>query len=78
MTQNVTLRKSRTIGERIKAARADAGLSITRLARELDVDPRTVARWQSDAVTPSVDRILKIAALTQKSPEFFFAEEVTA
>jgi transcriptional regulator with XRE-family HTH domain len=74
MTQNVVANKSMTIGQRIKVARGEAGLSITRLARELDVDPRTVARWQSDHVTPSIDRVLQIAALTQKPPEFFFSE----
>jgi transcriptional regulator with XRE-family HTH domain len=72
MTQNVT--QSNTIGAKIKLARTEAGLSTNRLAVELAVDPRTVARWQSNEVTPSIERILRIAAVTNQPAEFFFSE----
>ncbi len=70
MTQYVPLRNIQ-VGARIKEARQAAGMSITKLAVALDVDPRTVARWQSDAASPSVERLGHIAAVLGKTPGFF-------
>lgn len=74
MTQNVTLRNPGTLGQRIKTARDDAGVSIRQIATELDVDPRTVNRWQSDNATPSVERLLKLARLLDRPPSYFLDE----
>ncbi len=78
MTQDVVERNPSTLGSRLRAARKEANLSITKLARELDVDPRTVARWQSDEALPSVLRLGEIARVLGKSPSYFLDEEVAA
>jgi transcriptional regulator with XRE-family HTH domain len=80
MTQNAITRKRDTsLGERIKAARNEASLSTAKLARELDVDTRTVARWQADDSTPSVVRLMQIAEVLGKPASFFLdGEEVAA
>jgi transcriptional regulator with XRE-family HTH domain len=59
MTQNVI--ESNSFGGRLKAVRTERGLSISRIARELDVDPRTVARWQSNDATPPIPRLAELA-----------------
>lgn len=71
MTHDVIERKPPSLGTRLKIARKDAGYSITKLARVLDVDPRTVARWQSDEAMPSVIRLGEIAHVLGKSPGYF-------
>ncbi len=78
MTHNVIDRKTTTLGQRLKVARAERKYSITRLARELDVDPRTVARWQADEAMPSVVRLGQIAAVLGKSASYFLDGEVVA
>ena len=78
MTHNVIDRKPTTLGQRLKVARAERKYSITRLARELDVDPRTVARWQADEAMPSVVRLGQIAAVLGKSASYFLDGEVVA
>jgi HTH-type transcriptional regulator, cell division transcriptional repressor len=71
MTQNAINRNGATLGQRLRDARKERGITITRLARELDVDPRTVARWQSDEAMPSVVRLGEIARVLEKSPSYF-------
>lgn len=78
MTQNVLDRKPQTLGERIREARRAAGLSTTKLANVLGVDPRTVARWQSDDAMPSVIRLGEIARALGKSPGYFLDGEKEA
>lgn len=77
MTENAALRNSPSLGSRLKEARNDASLSIRKLARELDVDQRTVARWESGEAAPSVERLLAIARILQK-PASYFLDEVAA
>ena len=63
-----------SLGPRLKAAREDADYTIARLARELGVDPRTVAGWQSGRSMPTVERLLEIAELLGKSPSYFLEQ----
>jgi len=78
MTQSVTSHKAATLGQRIRQARKEARLSTTKLAIALDVDPRTVARWQSDEAMPSVLRLGEIARVLGKTPSYFLDEEDAA
>lgn len=73
MTQSVTNSKPQ-IGARIRQARKDAGLSTYKLAVALGVDPRSVARWQADEVTPSVVRLGQIADVLGKPLSYFIEE----
>lgn len=71
MTDSATVS---SLGQRLKVARKEAGFTIASLARELAVDPRTVAGWQSGRSTPSVERLLEIAAVLDKSPSYFLEQ----
>jgi transcriptional regulator with XRE-family HTH domain len=79
MTGNVIDSKSSAIGQRIRTARREASLSTTKLAIALEVDPRTVARWQSGEAMPSVIRLGQIAQVLGKTPGYFLdGEEAVA
>lgn len=78
MTENDAERKSVSLGRRIRQARADSGHSITKIAWELGVDPRTVARWQSDDTAPSVVRLTALARLLGKPVSYFLDEAEVA
>lgn len=68
MTEHATVS---SLGRRLKEARKEAGFTIAALARELAVDPRTVAGWQAGRSTPTVERLLEIAHVLGKSPSYF-------
>lgn len=56
------------IGERIKAARKAANLSQTELAKQLDKTMRTVQKYESGEIEPSIAMIKAIAKVLQVSP----------
>lgn len=72
MTHNVIDGKG--LGDRVRVARKEARISIRQLAAELDVDPRTVNRWQSGDAMPSVERLIDIARILGKPPGYFLEE----
>ena len=72
MTYNSTERN--TLGSRLRVARLEAGFTIRQLAIALDVDPRTVNRWQSDDADPSIERLGQIAHVLGKTPSYFLEE----
>lgn len=79
MTENAIIRKrDNTLGEKIREARKAASLSTAKLARELDVDARTVARWQADDAMPSVMRLTQIAEVLGRPVSFFLDEQEEA
>ena len=68
MTETAT---ESSLGARLRVARMEADYTIARLARELGVDPRTVAGWQSGRSSPSFRRLIEIARLLKKPPSYF-------
>ena len=56
------------IGERIKAARKAARLSQTELAQRLDKTMRTVQKYESGEIEPSIAMINAIAKILNISP----------
>jgi len=68
-------RNRETLGSRLRQARTDAGYSIQRLARELDVDPRTVNRWQADKAVPSIVRLGELARVLGKPVSYFIPDD---
>jgi len=60
-----------SLGQRLRVARLEADVTIAELARALEVDPRTVAGWQSGRSAPTVERLLKIADVLGKPPSYF-------
>lgn len=49
------------IGKNIKAARLDAGLSQSELARQIGVSPQSVQQWEMGVTAPRRARIQKLA-----------------
>jgi transcriptional regulator with XRE-family HTH domain len=75
MAQNVIDGKRLDVGEKIRAARKARHMSTTKLAIEVGVDPRTVARWQANGTRPSYERLLKLAEVLGRSPSYFLDGE---
>jgi transcriptional regulator with XRE-family HTH domain len=51
--------------ELIRAARRKAGLSQTKFAARIDVDPSSVSRWERDVTLPYRTQLAAIAAATK-------------
>lgn len=72
MTENVTESSgSVDLGERIRAARVEARVTIRELAEATGVEQRTVARWQQGRSRPSYERLALIAQRLRKPIAFF-------
>lgn len=56
-----------TLGEKIKKARTDAGLSQEQLSEKLGVSRSAVAKWESNKGLPDVDNLKNIAKLLNVS-----------
>lgn len=63
-----------TLGRRIKAARALAGLSQTELGELLGYKQNEVSRWESGKRLPRRAVLDRLAAVTQQPEAFFSAE----
>ena len=50
-----------TLGERIKQAREDKGLSQIRLAVETNIGVASIQRYERDELSPSVDKLIQIS-----------------
>lgn len=67
-----------TIGQRIAEARAKAALNQSQLAAKLSVAPQSVQQWEQDKTTPRRERVERLAALLNVSPEWIlFGREPT-
>lgn len=65
----------RTIGDAVKEAIADSGLSITDFASEIGMDRKAVYRYRSGEVVPRADTLVKIAKMS-KDPAAWMASLV--
>lgn len=59
-----------TIGQRIAEARTKASLNQSQLAARLSVAPQSVQQWEQDKTTPRRERVERLAALLNVSPEW--------
>jgi transcriptional regulator with XRE-family HTH domain len=57
----------KTLGDRIRVAREQLGITQSELARRVKVRPQTVNQWESGAKSPSRDSITEIVSATGKS-----------
>lgn len=63
------------LGNRIRKARHEAGYSSPeKFAVKLGVSVSTLSRWERGIGDPSVVKLARIAALTDKPLEFFLGE----
>jgi transcriptional regulator with XRE-family HTH domain len=67
-----------TLGQRIKRARYEAGLSQFDLADKMGVSPRAVQYWESPTGRrqPQARQLRRLSAATGKPLEWFFAPPV--
>lgn len=74
MARNAT----ETFGNRVRLARFEAGLSRAKLARELQVNERTVAYWEDEDRIPRPEYLPRLADLTGKSVAWLLNGEAAA
>lgn len=60
-----------TIGEKIKQARKEANLSQLQLGVALRVSDKTISGYESNRISPPVDKLIQIAELLKKPVNFF-------
>jgi transcriptional regulator with XRE-family HTH domain len=57
----------KTLGDRIRVAREELGITQSELARRVNVRPQTVSQWESGAKSPSRMSITELVTVTGKS-----------
>jgi transcriptional regulator with XRE-family HTH domain len=55
-------------GQRLRAQREQAGLSVSELARRAGVSPQDVSRYESETIAPGPDRLVALAAAVGTAP----------
>lgn len=66
------------IGDRIASARKIAGLTQGELGEKCGIHLQTVSKWERGIHTPNADELLKIATVTNSSPNFLlgYSDEI--
>ncbi len=64
-----------TLGEKLKQARRQSGLSQEQLAEKLNVSRSAVAKWETDKGMPDIENIKAIAQLLDVSIDYLLTEE---
>lgn len=62
------------IGNRIKQARAAAGMSLRQLADEVDMSAMAISKYERGEITPSSDVLLRLAKPLSVRVEYFFRQ----
>ena len=60
------------VGENLKQALTESGMTQEALAREIGVSLRTVQGWTSGRILPRWPRLVLLAAALEKDPEWFY------
>lgn len=63
-----------TLGEKIKAARKQAGLSQEQLAEKMSVSRSAVAKWETDKGLPDIDNLKAISQFLNVSIDYLLAD----
>lgn len=61
-----------SMGERLKMARARAGLSLRNLAELVEVSPMAISKYERGLAVPGSAALVKMAGVLGVKPEFFF------
>lgn len=69
------LQESFTIGQRIRAVRQQAGLSLDRLAEALGCSRRALINWEQNAAEPPIGILPKLRDLCNVDPEWIIRGE---
>jgi len=65
-----------TLGNRIKSAREDSKLSQLQVGVALEVSDKTISGYESDRITPPINKLLKLADLLKKPIGYFLGGDV--
>lgn len=77
LTKAIVGDKIMTLGEKIKEARQQAGLSQQQLAEKLGVSRSAVAKWESDYGICDVDNLKALSKLFDVSIDYLLSDETT-
>ena len=58
-----------TIGQNLKEARQNVGMTQKQLAEKLDVYPKDICRWETGARVPSADKLAAICRALKVSAD---------
>lgn len=73
--KSTKLQESFTIGQRIRAVRQQAGLSLDRLAEALGCSRRALINWEQNAAEPPIGILPKLRDLYNVDPEWIIRGE---
>ncbi len=66
-----------TLGEKIKEARKNTGLSQEQLAEKLAVSRSAIAKWESDKGLPDIDNLKALSMLLNVSIDYLLDNEIS-
>ncbi len=66
-----------TLGEKIKKARADSGLTQKELADQLSVTFQTVSKWEGGVTEPDLSTLRRLSQILDMSLEYLVSDEET-
>ena len=64
------------IGEKIKRARQEAGITQAELARRLNVTPQTIGQYERGLINPKYETALKFAEALDLQPSWLFGAKL--
>lgn len=64
-----------SLGENIKIAREEAKLSQLQVAVSLQVSDKTISGYESNRISPPIDKLLKLSELLKKPVSFFVGSD---
>ena len=64
-----------SVGQRLKAARLEKGLTQLQLAEALFVTRQTVSNWENNRSEPDLETVIRLAALLEVEPSIFLGQE---
>lgn len=66
------------LGQRLREARSDAGLTQAALARSLGIKRASVSQWEQGVTQPTTERLIEVARITKRPLSWFLIEDATA
>lgn len=77
MTETAMKSSPSPLAARLRAALKAKNMTIVELARQLELNPRTVAGWLESPPRsqPKYERLIRIARILEKSPSYFIDED---
>ena len=64
-----------TLGEKIKEARKQCGLSQEQLAEKMSVSRSAIAKWETDKGLPDIDNLKALAGFLNVSVDYLLDDE---